>query len=497
MKVLITKFSGGSVDFGINYFLTGNLVVEDYLIVDDLPLDSFPLFSDEFTRDNNSVTLQGGEYDMVLSLLDDSVRSNNGLTVNKFFQFGYSTTTRIRLRIIIEVDGVQKLVGFIDNTSFDFNYNWKESDSQTLKFTVYSAEVEFINGLETKSYYEFVSQIDGLEGQNFWMWCSHLCSYGHAGFNLSAGLNNNNIGVFNKLSPLHRMFYNETCDKMLIAACKGFGLLFKISAHNVRVEQWNWLTITFFNRKYGLNYGVPAVVIDDTIDHHELRTDIDERLMFYGIPHVKITEGQYTEGDNFKGIVVGKAGPGHIEYVEMRFYPSVTPNSAHRLWLFLLSTGFPFGIWDLTGEKNFTTIDIDMVEKNLPALLIGNSSQAFWEINNNIGSGNINITHLSICRCFVKTYAHFNYSAFGVTRTHYSDDGADLVAKDFVSSVTYMHLINQFQRVKELQIMSEFDFLVLSFDEALFEGQTYTVERVNNINIDDKSYNIQLINNIT
>lgn len=490
IRVLITKYSGGSQVYGINYFLDpSHLVVEDYLIINDLPLDSFPLFSDELTRDNNTVVLQGGEYDMVLSLLDDTVRSNNGLTVNSFFQFAISPNQRKRLRIMIEVNGIIKLIGFIDNTSFDFNYNLKESDSQTLKFTVYSAEVELINAMAERSYKEFVDfWNNNFEGQNFWLWCQNLCSYFNSAFNLHPDANFVNIGVFNKLSPLHKMFYNKSCSDVLIAACKGFGLLFKVWSETARVDQWNNLSVRFFNRQYGTGFANP-ITIDDTIDHHELRTDVDERLNYYAIPHTKLTQGEFTEGDNFRGIVAGKTGPGHIEYAAIRFYPSITPFSTQRLWFFILPTGFPFGVWDLCGEKNLTFVDVDMTSKNLDVFKVNSSDIVSW-------SEGGEITDLTICRCFVKNYSVRRTGGFPFHFVIYDDDGAEQVAKEFVNVNTYMYLINQFQRVKQLIIMSEFDFLILAFNQAEFENQTYTVERVSNINLDEKTYNIQLINNI-
>lgn len=492
IRVLITKYSGGSAVYGINYFLDpGNLAVEDYLIINDLPLDSFPLFSDELTRDNNSVVMQGGEYDMVLSLLDNGVRSENGNTVNEFFQFGIGPNQRKRLRIMIEVDGKIKLIGFIDNTSFDFNYNWKDNDSQTLKFTVYSAEVEFFNAMQQKSYKEFSDVYsNSFEGQNFWMWTQNLCSYFNSAFNLHPDPNFVNIGVFNKCSPIHKMFYNMNCGDVLISACKGFGLLFKIWTETARVDQWNYLSVRFFNRQYGTGFAGP-ITIPDTIDHHELRTDVDERLLYFAVPHYKISAGQYTEGDNWHGIVAGKTGPNHIEYVDMRFYPAITPFSTQRLWIFLLPTGFPFGIWDLTGEKNLTFVNIDMVGKDLNVFKTNfQDSTVIWEEG-------ADITDLSICRAFVKNYSIRRRQNGPFFIVIYDDDGAGDVAKDFVNVDTYMYLINQFQRVKELNIESQFDFLILAFNQAIFEGVTYTVERVSNINLDEKTYDIQLIGNIT
>jgi hypothetical protein len=487
MKLHFTKYSGGSFSFGINYFTSTNLVVEDYITIDEVPEDAFPLFTDEMLRDNNSVVYQAGEYDLNLSLLDNTKLSHAGKTIREFF----SLMARKCIRVIIEVglNSTNNRVGFVDNTSLDFNNNWDEdSDSQSVSITVYSAEAELIKGMENISYKEFSDVYhNSFEGQNFWMWVQNMCSYFRIGFVLHPLLT---AGIFSKCSPLHKMFYNERCSDTFISAFKGFGLLFKVLPSTFNVAQWNYLSLKVFNRKVSID-SLPATTILEAIDHHELRQGVDEKLQYVGIPHVKLTQGQYTEGDNWKGVV--SARPGSLsnsrEYVEMRFYPAITPFSTQRLWLFLLPTGFPFGIWNLCGEQNFTIVDVDMVEKNVNAL-----AEGYNNVVSVIWTGGDTFTDLSICRAFVKNFEVRLQSIFGGAYIlHYSDSGAEEVAKEFIGLETYAYLIASFEKVKELELKSQYNFEILAFQKAKVENENYIVERVYDIDIINKTYKVQLI----
>lgn len=485
MKLLFTKYKCSQSIFGINYFTTLDLVVEDYLILDEIPSNAFPLFKDEMLRDNNSVVYQTGEYDLQLSLIDFNILSNTGKTVREFFEIA----GRRCIRCITEISAgnPNNRVGFIDVTSFDFNNNWDEDEeSQTVSFTVYSAEAELIRGMENYSYKQFADVYhNSFEGQNVWQWVGNLCQYFHLGFVIHPLMT---AGIYSKCSPLHKMFYSQSCDKTLISLFKGFGLLFKVLPVTYNVSQWSYMTFKVFNRRTSIDSRPPVEIIEAS-DHHELRQGVDERLQFYGVPHVKLTQGEYTQGDNYQGIVSARSGSlnNSREYVEMRFYPSITPYSTQRIWLFLLPSGFPFGIWSTCLENGLLLIDIDMVSKDLNVLKDVSSDQVSWVEGEKI-------TDLSFCRVFVKNFeVRRRKIGFGFYLITYTDNGADIVAKEFIEVETYSYLIATFEKVKELEVRAQFNFEILAFQKVHANNEAYIVERVYDIDIIQKLYRLQLI----
>lgn len=457
--------------YGINYFRTeDSLVVEDYIVIDKLPPDSFPVFRDEFLRDNSSVSFEAGNYDIVFSQVDPTL-SNLGKNIREFFDI----SERRCIRIIIENDEKQKMVGFIDNTSIVLDYNYHKPNSLWVKLTVYNAEAEWINSLKNRSYREFVTFYNSLEGQNFWLWMQDLCQFTHIGFHAHPDIS---AGIVSKLSPLHRMFYDVGLDSIFISACKGFGLLFRITTYNdtAKEDEYSTLVLNITKIELGLDT-VDPIEITPVLEHQETRQGINDTYQYVGIPHVKITPGDYTQGDNYQGIVSAK--PNSIsnsrEYVEMRFYPLITPTSTPFAWYFLLDTGFPFGLWNICGKLNFYVIDIDMVEKNTDVLRLGNTVQAIWFKNSN--GAETNITNLSICRCFVKNY---EWTISG-TNTLYVDSGAGDVAKEFISTQTYSYLIATFEKVKNLTIKMSVPFEITSLQKAIMQESEYVIERITSI----------------
>lgn len=487
MRLLFTKYYSPISIYGINYFTSTDIQVEDYLVIDEVPSNAFPLFRDEMLRDNDSVVYQAGEFDLQLSLMDFNVLSNAGKTVREFFEL----RDRKCIRCITEIGAgnPNNRVGFVDVTSFDFNNNWDEDEeSQTVSFTVYSAEAELIRGMENYSYRQLWDMYHHtFDGSNIWQWVTELTRFFRVGFSLQQNLT---AGINSKCSPINKMFWNWNCKDCLISLFKGFGLLFKVLPRNgfYNPGEWNYLMFKVFNRKTSID-SRPAVEILEASDHHELRQGVDENLQFYGIPHVKLLQGEFTEGDNYRGIVSARRGSANNsrEYVRMSFYPSLTPGSTQRIWIFTKPTGFPFGIWDFSLENGLLIIDIDMVEKNLNVLKESLFDQVQW-------SDGSEITELSFCRVFVKDFTLTRIPiGNGFFILQYSDSGADEVAKEFVDVDTYSYLIATYEKVKELEVKALFNFDILAFQKAIINNELYLVERVYDIDIIQKLYRLQLI----
>jgi|GEM_PF-5959930 len=474
MKLLITKFFDNSLEgsFTPNYFNKPYIV--DYITIEDIMIDGFPLFSDTLTKDDDLFTFQAGEFDLNISLLSKA-KSFLNKSVEEFFKLDKIYI----LRIAIEENEQIKSFGFIDLESIEFNYNVNQN-GLILSFTVLNSEKEWSDFLASRNFGDLVYDVS--IGSTFEMimpnfaFNSNVVLSDSLDFSLKVLLKHSFLP---KLSEIKKAFNNTDAWTVFKGWVKGFGFMFKIlPPQHFLINQWCYPVLKLFWRSEGIFSNEIQLIehIEGVVPN--LKNNV---LIYYGKYH---DNGLYGK-DPYECLVNSSCydGSRFTRYVNrIETVEKGSPWFPINLNLKEAYLCFEFGILDFTFlyPENTNVIDIDRIPLNIPY-----NAVVYYFFTHD----DYYLDEISSPRMWVNTETI--YSPIPNLK-HIHPTGF----KEIINALLpfrYDFLASRLKKRKELKIVYNHPFDISSYHIVNFENTSYWIDEVNNVDLRNSSADIKLI----
>lgn len=271
MEILFKKYKPAPDGTLHNYFEPAvSNVLEDSLILNKLPIESFPVFNIEAEDVNDFFQIKPSDFDITVSFLETK-RTSLNKSVKEFF----TLIENCKILVIFKYGGIN-FSGFIDISSIDKNYTFQENHNE-ITFTVAGILKEFsdyyktvpLKKVEIDSPLSFDSYFN--EGYHF----TDVYAVGSSG----KALINNQLYIQNRTGfkpivykKLQNSIYDRNIDvgfcnqwKTFEETAQQLGFVYLLEVRNsTKYNAYPQFELIMFWRNSG-----GAVTIDKIMEHHE------------------------------------------------------------------------------------------------------------------------------------------------------------------------------------------------------------------------------------
>ncbi len=475
MKLLITKFiknqSYTNQYLPDNYFTSDGIDVVDYISIDKILPEGIPVFNEELTKQGEPMQLKCGDYDVMLSMLDET-KSNLGKSITEFF----TLDKKYIIRVMVQNNNVLKSFGFIDISSIKFDRNLT-GKAFTLIFTVYSGELEWHNFAAAKKFGSFGYINYGRHET----WDENDLSFGAF---MGYLLNDVNVilddranvdftvlqkcGFMLKTSPLQKVFVNESYWQVFRDIILGFGLTYKLVPNETycRIDSWGKPNLILFYRSNGLDLSSLKVV--ERLNGYSANYEYETLMMLYS---------KYANSPEAFARYEG-------------FINNTDQRAAGGIYCFRIDDVFNtcdgWNIWFYRkGVQEFMFRDKKSVmDAGLKLISWSYDEFAEW------GDGNEEKNYTSAARFFVQSYSYTKplYS----THYLYSDEGFQQIIESVLPHV-YDFLIVSLKKSLDMKIVNNDLFDTSIYNKMNFKSTDYWIEKVYDADLYERTAKVKLI----
>lgn len=473
MKLLITKFIKNPTYTNQykpdNYFTGDGIDVVDYITIDKILSDGIPIFSEELTKPGEPMQLKCGDFDVKLSLLDET-KSNLSKSLIDFF-----TLDKIYIiRVVVETDSELKSIGFIDINSIKFDYKLDEK-GYTLCFTVYSGELEWHNYASSKKFSDFEYINQGRHGD----WDENDLSFGAF---MSCFLNDTNVIVDNrtnideivhqrfgftpKTSPLQKIFVNENYWQIFKDILIGFGIMYKLVPNDTycKVDRWGMPNMILFFRNNGIDINELKVL--ERADGFSVNYDKETFMMLF----TKFSDPQ-TANARYEGF---------IDNTDSRTGGGIYCFNVQDVYN--VSDGWNIFFYR-NGVQEFMFRDKDCVlDAGLKLVSWSYNDFGIW------GDGSDEKNYAAASRFFVQSYSYVK----PVQHYLYSDSGFQQITEALLIHI-YDFVIAALKKSLVLKIVCNEIFDTSIYNRVSFQSTDYWIEKVYDADLYERTAKVKIV----
>ena len=482
-----------------NYFASPTFI--DGISLDKILVDGFPIFNEEFANQFDSFDLKASDYDLIFSRLEDTL-TTNGQTLETFLSTELDNHC-LACKVTI---GDKTFGGLIDVNSITFIDNL-DSDGYKIKITIFGWEKEFSLAVQGKPAVLFgdinlvITQvlsfcIDGFAIDPFYKTFDQT----NANFLSRVGYNPVIINELWSFIQSSDQFNDIVAWKLFEDLCTSFGLIYKFDITgdylNYFVIQMSiafrdtgfssdTISVNWLNRERGFISDINANVIQcfkfqkkaDLISTGSVPIQINENT-FYGTVFNKDIIATY-DGDL----------PAGYDFEEAIY------SNGEGMSLVKLNDPFPF---DVTDAVNFVDMNYYFpTNYGYDAgfwrhYVIGNSA-TYWYASPQIRMPK----YISFPRMFTKagytiTETALNPYPHRITYIAHSDNihslWYDLIEN--TCGTCYNYLLQTFKKYVSggIDLIDSLDVNV--FDKIVVNEETYTIYKVTNLNLSERTCDI-------
>ncbi len=475
MKLLITKFikdpTYTNQYLPDNYFTCDGIDVIDFITITRIPPQGIPVFNEELTKPGEPMQLKCGDYDVKLSLLDDTI-SNLGKSLHEFF----SLDKKYIVRVMVQNNNELKSFGFIDISSIKFDLNIS-GNAFTVSFTVYSGELEWHNYASGKKFGDFGYINQGRHET----WDENDLSFGAF---MDYLLNDTNVvlddrsnidltvlqkcGFMLKTSPLQKVFVNASYWQVFKDIMAGFGLTYKIVPNETycSIDRWGKPNLILFYRNDGL--GINPIKVIERLDGYSANNDYETYMMLYS--KYLNSPGVFAKFEGF------------INNTDQRVSGGIYCFRIDDV--FNLCRGWNVWFYRNGVQENIFRDKNCVMDAGLNLISWSYDGFGKW------GDGNDERNYASAARFFVRSYSYVKplYSPHYL----YSDDGFQQIVESILPHV-YDFLIVSLKKSLILKIVNNDLFDSSIYNKMNFKGTDYWIERVFDTDLYERTAKIKLI----
>lgn len=475
MKLLITKYIKNPTYTNVylpdNYFTGDGIDVVDYITINKIPSGGIPVFSEELTKQGEPMQFKCGDYDVKLSMLDET-KSNLDKSVIEFFQLD----KKYIIRVMIESNDELKSFGFIDIGTIKFDRNISESGCM-ISFTVYSGELEWHNYAIGKKFDEFAYINQGRHGDwdendmNFGTLMNYFLSDTNVVLDNRTNLDeivHQKCGFTPKTSPLQKVFVNESYWQVFRDILIGFGIMYKLAPNSTycTIDSWGKPNIILFYRKNGIDINELKVL--DRIDGYNASYDNETFMMLFTKFKDSLQANERYEGfiNNTDSRTNGGLYCINIEDV----------NNVYNGWDIFFNRN---GVQEFMFREKICVLDSGLK-------LVSWSYDDFgsW------GEGNNEISCAAASRFFVETYSYTKppYSQHYI----YSDGGFPDITNALLPNV-YDFIVASLKKSMTLKIVCNELFDTSIYNRVILNNLDYWIEKVYDADMYQRTAKVKIV----
>ena len=480
-----------------NYFASPTFI--DGISLDKILIDGFPIFNEEFANQFDSFDLKASDYDLIFSRLEDTL-TTNGQTLETFLSTELDNHC-LACKVTI---GDKTFGGLIDVNSITFIDNL-DSDGYKIKITIFSLAKEYSLATQGKPATLFgdinlvITQVlgfcvDGFAIDPFY----RTFEQSNANFVTRAGYNPVIIRELWDFIRTTDAFNGINAWKLFEDLCASFGLIYKFDITGDYLNYFivnisiafrdtgftsETIDVNWLNRERGFISDINANVIQcfkfqkkaDIISTGSVPIQINENT-FYGTVFNKDIIATY-DGDL----------PAGYDFEEAIY------SNGDGMSLVKLNDPFPFSVTDAVNfvEMNYY-FPTNYYDDRWRYYVIGQSA-TFWYSDPRVR----NAKYISFPRMFTKEgygiqVNNFLSSPHNITNI-YHPENIHYLWNDLIENTCgtcYNYLLQTFKKYVSggISLMDSLDVNV--FDKIVVNNETYTIYKVSNLNLSERTCDI-------